>query len=49
VIITVRRGACRLVAWDSRGELVATILHRDYLPRAIAGDLASRSGGFAVE
>ncbi len=33
----------------SRGELVATILQRDYLPRAIAGDRLSRSGAFAVE
>jgi DNA-binding CsgD family transcriptional regulator len=32
----------------SRGELVATILQRDYLPRAIAGVPLSRSGAFAV-
>ncbi|HUZ54004.1 MAG TPA: helix-turn-helix transcriptional regulator [Streptosporangiaceae bacterium] len=32
----------------SRGELVATILQRDYLPRAIAGDPLSRSGAFAA-
>jgi DNA-binding CsgD family transcriptional regulator len=32
----------------SRGELVATILHRDYLPRAIAGDPLNRSGSFDV-
>lgn len=31
-----------------RGELVATILQRDYLQRAIAGDLFSRSGAFAA-
>ena len=28
----------------SRGELVATILQRDYLPHAIAGDPITRSG-----
>jgi hypothetical protein len=32
----------------SRGELVATILKRDYLPRAVAGDSLSRSGAFAA-
>jgi DNA-binding CsgD family transcriptional regulator len=32
----------------SRGELVATILQRDYLPRAIAGVPVSRSGAFTV-
>ena len=32
----------------SRGELVATILQRDYLPRAIAGDPLSASGAFAA-
>jgi DNA-binding CsgD family transcriptional regulator len=32
----------------SRGELVATILQRDYLPRAIAGDPLGRSGAFAA-
>ena len=30
----------------SRGELVATILQRDYLPRALAGDRPGRSGAF---
>jgi DNA-binding CsgD family transcriptional regulator len=30
----------------SRGELVATIFARDYLPRAIAGDPVSRSGAY---
>jgi DNA-binding NarL/FixJ family response regulator len=30
----------------SRGELVATILRRDYLPHAIAGDPLNRSGAF---
>jgi DNA-binding CsgD family transcriptional regulator len=33
----------------SRGELVATILQRDYLPRATAGNRLSPSGAFAVE
>jgi DNA-binding CsgD family transcriptional regulator len=32
----------------SRGELVATILQRVYLPRAIAGGPLTRSGAFAV-
>jgi DNA-binding CsgD family transcriptional regulator len=32
----------------SRGELVATILRRDYLPHAIAGDPLSPSGSFAA-
>jgi hypothetical protein len=32
----------------SRGELVAAILQRDYLPRAIAGDPVGRTGAFAV-
>ena len=32
----------------SRGELVAAILQRDYLPRAMAGDPLGRSGAFAV-
>jgi DNA-binding CsgD family transcriptional regulator len=32
----------------SRGELVATIFQRDYLPRAIAGDPLGRSGAFAA-
>lgn len=32
----------------SRGELVATILQRDYLPHAIAGDPLNRSGGFTA-
>jgi DNA-binding CsgD family transcriptional regulator len=32
----------------SRGELVATVLRRDYLPHAIAGDPLSRSGAFAA-
>jgi DNA-binding CsgD family transcriptional regulator len=32
----------------SRGELVATILQRDYLPRALAGDPLGRSGAFAA-
>ena len=32
----------------SRGELVATILRRDYLPRAMSGDPLSRSDGFAA-
>jgi DNA-binding CsgD family transcriptional regulator len=30
----------------SRGQLVATILQRDYLPRAIAGDTPHQSGSF---
>jgi len=30
----------------SRGELVATILRRDYLPHAMAGDPLNRSGAF---
>jgi DNA-binding CsgD family transcriptional regulator len=30
----------------SRGELVAAVLHRDYLPHAIAGDSIDRSGAF---
>ena len=30
----------------SRGELVAAILQRDYLPRAIAGDQLNRQGAF---
>lgn len=33
----------------SRGQLVATILQRDYLPHAIAGDPITRSGAFAVK
>jgi DNA-binding CsgD family transcriptional regulator len=33
----------------SRGELVATILQRDYLPRMIAGDPLGRSGAFAAD
>jgi DNA-binding CsgD family transcriptional regulator len=33
----------------SRGELVATILQRDYLPHAVAGDPLSRSGAFAAK
>ena len=32
----------------SRGELVATILQRDYLPHAVAGDPVSPSGAFAA-
>ena len=32
----------------SRGQLVATILQRDYLPRAMAGDPLNRSGAFAA-
>jgi DNA-binding CsgD family transcriptional regulator len=32
----------------SRGGLVATILQRDYLPRAMAGAPLSRSGAFTV-
>ena len=32
----------------SRGELVAAILQRDYLPRAIAGDPVGRTGAFAA-
>ena len=32
----------------SRGQLVATILQRDYLPHAMAGDPLSRSGAFAA-
>lgn len=32
----------------SRGELVATILRRDYLPRASGGVPLTRSGAFAV-
>jgi DNA-binding CsgD family transcriptional regulator len=32
----------------SRGELVAAILQRDYLPRAVAGDPLGRSGAFAA-
>jgi DNA-binding NarL/FixJ family response regulator len=30
----------------SRGELVATILRRDYLPHAMAGDPLNRAGAF---
>ncbi|WP_062990919.1 LuxR C-terminal-related transcriptional regulator [Nocardia anaemiae] len=30
----------------SRGELVATILQRDYVPRALAGDRIDRTGAF---
>jgi DNA-binding CsgD family transcriptional regulator len=33
----------------SRGQLVAAILQRDYLPRARAGDRLSRSGFFATD
>jgi len=32
----------------SRGQLVATILQRDYLPRAMAGDPINRSGAFTA-
>lgn len=32
----------------SRGELVAAILQRDYLPRAAAGDAVNRAGAFAT-
>jgi DNA-binding CsgD family transcriptional regulator len=32
----------------SRGELVATIFARDYLPRTIAGDPLSSSGGYSA-
>ena len=32
----------------SRGELVAAILQRDYLPRAIAGDPLNRQGAFTA-
>jgi DNA-binding CsgD family transcriptional regulator len=32
----------------SRGEVVATIFQRDYLPRAIAGDPVGRTGAFAA-
>jgi len=32
----------------SRGELVALILPRDYLPHAVVGDPLSPSGAFAV-
>jgi len=32
----------------SRGELVATILQHDYLPRAIVGDPLGRKGAFAA-
>ena len=33
----------------SRGQLVAAIFERDYLPRAIAGDGLSPSGAFAAD
>ena len=32
----------------SRGELVATIFRRDYLPHAIAGDPLNRSGAYSA-
>jgi predicted sulfurtransferase len=32
----------------SRGELVALMLPRDYLPHAVVGDPLSPSGAFAV-
>jgi hypothetical protein len=32
----------------SRGELVAAILQRDYLPHAMAGDPLNRQGAFTA-
>ena len=42
------KSAFRKTGVHSRGELVATILQRDYLPRAIAGVPLTRSGAFGV-